>query len=161
MPVLIQDYLEMFKVRKLVVPISSPLTFLCLHAQFDSTVNRIVNRVIKERPGDPLSEIAKYLLQQSRKTYPIFDKLKARRVFIGGDNPSSETLRISVYLYFHGRSGLRYQYYFSYDPEEQNLILYDDQDNKTGLTQGADMISRTITDTIRLNLGARALDINA
>ena len=66
-------------------------------SQLDSTVNRIVNRIIKERPSDPLSAIAAALLQQSRKSFPTFDKLTARRVFIG-DNSQLETVKIGVYL---------------------------------------------------------------
>lgn len=61
------------------------------------TVNKIVNRICKERPADPLSSIAMYLLQQSRKSYPTFDKLTARRIFIA-DNISCETIRINVWL---------------------------------------------------------------
>ena len=124
-------------------------------------MNRIVNRVIKERPEDPLSTIAKYLLKEARKCYPTFDKLKARRVFIGGESSSTETLRIDVYLTYHGRSGLRYQYYFSFDPEEQNRILYDDQASKTGFSQAIDMINNAVTETIRANLGFSGLDLNA
>jgi len=91
----------------------------------DSTVNTIVNRVIKERPADPLSKIATYLLLQSRKSYPTFDKLTARKIYIG-DNPQSETVRINVFLNYQGRSALRYRYNFSFDPEEQERILFDD-----------------------------------
>ena len=96
-------------------------------------MNSIVNKVIKERPADPLSTIAQMLLTQSRKSYPTFDKLTARRVFVA-DNPSVETLKISVFLNYQGRSALRYRHTFAFDTEEQGWFLYDDQTAKAGLT---------------------------
>ena len=95
MPFNIQDYLSRHKVS-FCANITVTLKFFCPN-QVDATVNKIVNRVIKERPVDPLSKIAMYLLQQSNKSYPTFDKLRARRIFIG-DNPQCETVSISVYL---------------------------------------------------------------
>ena len=119
----------------------------------DATVNRVVNQVIKERPADPLSAIAMYLLRQSRKSYPTFDKLTARRIFIG-DDPKCETVRIGVWLNYQGRSALRYSYNFAFDPEEQERMLFDDQAAKSGLTQAVNMIGEAITHTIRLNMGS-------
>ena len=60
------------------------------HHQLEPTVNRIVNRVLKERPADPLLTIAQSLMNQSTgtKSYPTFDKLQARRVFIN-DNTAT------------------------------------------------------------------------
>ena len=52
----------------------------------DNTINSIINKVIKDRPSDPLSAIATLLLTKSRGSFPTFDRLTARRVFIG-DNP--------------------------------------------------------------------------
>ena len=122
-------------------------------------MNRIVNRVLKERPSDPLSAIASSLLRQSHKSYPTFDRLTARRVFIG-DNPSCETVKICVYLIYQGRSALRYKHTFAFDTEEQGRFLYDDQANKAGLSQGILMISNELTDTLRLNLGPDALNLD-
>lgn len=119
----------------------------------DATVNRVVNQVIKERPADPLSAIAMYLLRQSRKSYPTFDKLTARRIFIG-DDPKCETVKIGVWLNYQGRSALRYNYNFAFDPEEQERMLFDDQTAKSGLTQAVNMIGEAITHTVRLNLGS-------
>ena len=152
-PFNIQDYLERHKVS-----FNNHNQPGCI--QVDSTVNKIVNKVIKERPADPLSKIAMYLLQQSRKSYPTFDKLKARRIFVG-DNLQCETIRISVHLNYQGRSAVRYRYNFSFDPEELERILFDDQATKTGLKQGINMIGEAITETLRMNLGSMALDIDA
>ena len=66
---------------------------------FDNVVNQVVNKVIKERPADPVQTIAQMLLLQAKKSYPTFDKLVARRVFIQ-DNPALQTVKIGVYLTF-------------------------------------------------------------
>ena len=128
--------------------------------QLEGTVNRIVNKVIKERPDDPLSVIAQMLLSQSRKSYPIFDRLTARRIFVA-DNPQCETLRISVFLNYQGRSALRFKHNFSFDTEEQDRFLFDNPATKSGLSQGAHMIGNEITETLRLNLGSDPLNIDA
>ena len=119
-----------------------------------------MNRVIKERPADPLSAIAQLLLSQSRKSYPTFDKLTARRIFIG-DNSACETLKISVFLTYQGRSALRYKHTFAFDSEEQERLLFDDPAAKAGLNQGVNMICNEITETLRLNLGNDALNLDA
>lgn len=119
-----------------------------------------MNKIIKERPQDPLSEIAKNLLMQSQRSYPIFDRLSARRIFIG-DNPNSETLRISVFLSYQGRSCMRYKHNFAFDTEELDRFLFDDPTSKSGHLQGVQMISNEITDTLRLNLGSDGLNAEA
>ena len=126
----------------------------------NETVNRVVNTVIKERPACPLSAIASYLLQSSGKSYPTFDKMTARRIFIG-DNLQLETVKISVHLNYQGRSAMRYRHTFAYDPEEHDRMLFDDQAGKTGLTQACSMIGEAITETLRQNLGDMPLDLDA
>lgn len=126
----------------------------------NETVNKVVNTVIKERPACPLSAIATYLLQSSRKSYPTFDKLTARRIFIG-DNAQLETVRISVFLNYQGRSAMRYRHTFAFDPEEQDRLLFDDQAAKQGLSQACSMIGEAITHTLKTNMGDQPLDIDA
>ena len=123
-------------------------------------MNRIVNRICKERPDDPLSEIASQLLLQSRKSYPTFEKLTARRIFIG-DNPECETVKISVFLNYQGRSSLRYKHNYSCDAEEIDRFLFDDPAKKAGLTQGVQMITNEITETLKLNLGSDGLTVES
>lgn len=40
-------------------------------------------------------------------------------------------------------------------------MMFDDQANKTGLNTGVSMICNEITETLRLNIGADALDLDA
>ena len=63
----------------------------------ENNVNAVVNRVLKERPSDPIQAIASELQKLSPPTYPQFEKLSARRVFLQ-DNPSMQSLKIHVYL---------------------------------------------------------------
>jgi len=128
--------------------------------QLDSVVNKIVNQVIKERPSDPLSAIAFHLLKKSRKSYPVFDKMTARRIFVA-DSPQCESLKINVFLTYQGRSALRYSHNFAFDPEEVNRFLFDDTASKSGLNTGVSMIGKEITETLRMNLGSDPLDIEA
>ena len=107
-----------------------------------------------------MSSIAQLLLSQSRKSYPTFDKLTARRIFVA-DNPNCETLKISVFLTYQGRSALRHKHTFAFDTEEQDRLLFDDVATKAGLSQGVNMINNEITETLRLNLGNDALNLDA
>jgi hypothetical protein len=81
----------------------------------------------------------------------------ARRIFIQ-DNPSLQTVKIGVFLNFQGRTALRYQHYFSFDTEEHDLILYDNQGEKIGLTNAVSMIN-SISETLKLNIANDALDV--
>ena len=85
----------------------------------------MVNRTLKERPQDPLAAIARQLLQQSSKSYPTFDRLHARKVYIQ-NQPGRQTFKIDVFMTFKGRSGLRAQHVFAFDNEEIDRMLYDD-----------------------------------
>ena len=94
------------------------------------------------------------------KSFPTFDKLQARRVYLN-DNPATQSVAISVYLTYKGRSKLRYRHTVSYDAEEQDLVLYDNPEQKTGLKQGCGMISNEITETLRLNVQNEPLNLHA
>ena len=77
------------------------------------------------------------------------------------DNPQCETLKISVFLNYQGRSALRHRHTFAFDTEEQERLLFDDPAAKSGLNQGVNMICNEITETLRLNLGSDALNLDA
>ena len=94
------------------------------------------------------------------KSFPTFDKLHARRVYLN-DNPATQSVAISVYLTYKGRSKLRYRHTVSYDAEEQDLVLYDNPEQKTGLKQGCGMIGNEITETLRLNVQNEPLNLHA
>ena len=126
----------------------------------EPTVNRIVNRVLKERPADPLLTIAQSLMNQSTgtKSYPTFEKLQARRVFLN-DNTAAQSVRINVFLTYKGRTSLRYKHIVGYDNEEHDLLLFDNHEQKSGLNQGCGMISNEITETLRLNIQNEPLNL--
>lgn len=75
--------------------------------QFEQVVNETVNRILKEKPADPLSEIASLLMNASQKSYPTFAGFKARNIFLQ-DNVTLQSVRISVFLSYKGRKGLKY-----------------------------------------------------
>ena len=56
---------------------------------------------------------------------------------------------------------MRYQHLFSFDAEEQDLILYDNQAEKMGLENAISMITNGISETLRLNIASDPLDVNA
>lgn len=87
-------------------------------------VNSVVNRVLKERPSDPLGAIAKSLLLQSSRSFPTFDRLNARKASVG-NQLGKQTLKIDVFLTFKGRPGMRYQHVFAFDTEEADKMLLD------------------------------------
>ena len=77
------------------------------------------------------------------------------------DNPQCETLKISVFLNYQGRSSIRHKHAFAFDAEEQDRLLFDDPADESGLNQGINMICNEITETLRLNLGSDALNLDA
>lgn len=87
-------------------------------------VNQAVNKVLKEMPADPISVIAGELLRQQTNNVPLIQKLHAKRVFLL-ENPLYQTVKVSVYMSFQGRTELRYSHILAFDPEEQDKFLYD------------------------------------
>jgi hypothetical protein len=45
---------------------------------------------------------------------------------------------------YQGRSGLRYKHTFSYDTEEIGTMLFDNAEEKTGLTKTCDLINKNM-----------------
>jgi len=86
--------------------------------------------------------IASALLDKATNSFPIIDKLVAKRVFLL-DNPLYQTLKISVYLHFQGRSALRYTHILAYDPEEQDKFLYDSKE-KSGLDFACHLVNTEV-----------------
>lgn len=80
-------------------------------------MNKALNEVLRERPADPLSVIAGKLLDQSTNSLPVFDKIFARRINLY-EGLGNQTLKLSVFMNFQGRSEMRYQHILAYDPEE-------------------------------------------
>lgn len=49
-------------------------------------INRIVkkslNKVLREKPADPLATIAGLLIESATKSYPVFEKFEAKRAYL-------------------------------------------------------------------------------
>lgn len=78
------------------------------------------------------------------QTFPTFEKLTARRVFLN-DNPLNASIRINVYLNYQGMSRLANTVTFGYDEEEKNHFVFNDAANKSGLQNACTMIQKTFT----------------
>jgi len=48
----------------------------------NSIVKYALNKVLREMPGDPLATIAGILVAQARKSYPVFKRFEARKVYL-------------------------------------------------------------------------------
>ena len=48
----------------------------------NGVVKRALNKVLKEKPSDPLSSIAGILIESANKSYPVFDKFVAKRTYL-------------------------------------------------------------------------------
>lgn len=78
-----------------------------------------------------------------------------------GDSTATQSVKISVFLTYKGRTSLRYKHTVSYDEQEHDLILFDNQEQKSGLVQGCGMISNEITETLRLNIQNEPLNLQS
>jgi len=75
--------------------------------------------------------------------------MEARRVFLL-DNLNHQSIEINVYLIYQGRRELRHTHIFTYDDCQitaENL-MWDDPDNKCGLTKSIDFINNEINKTL-------------
>ena len=73
----------------------------------DKIVNQALNRVLREKPADPLSSIASVLLSQATNSLPVFDRIYARKTNLY-ESAANQTLKLQVFLNFQGRSEMRY-----------------------------------------------------
>ena len=48
----------------------------------NGAVKKALNKVLRERPAEPLSAIAGQLLTSATKSYPVFEKFEASRIFL-------------------------------------------------------------------------------
>ena len=132
-------------------------TYLEKH-QLEQTVNGIVNKVLKERPEDPIETIAQMLQQVAPPSYPSFEKFSARRVYLT-ENTSICSLKILVYLSYQGQTRMAHTHYFSYDEEERGHFIFDNQEARTGLQKSAQIITNDFTKCLRAQLGSEGLDV--
>ena len=48
--------------------------------QINKIVNTSINKIIRQRPIDPLSAIASNLINEAQNSVPVFDKIRAKKV---------------------------------------------------------------------------------
>ena len=84
----ISGYIEQHKVSKFLNSNSV--------SQFDEVINTAVNQILRDRPAEPMSELAMLLLNSAGTSFPTFDCFKARRVFLA-DSMATQSIRIDVY----------------------------------------------------------------
>ena len=58
-----------------------------------------LNKTLRDKPADPLAAIAGLLFKSAQKSYPVFDRFEAKRVFLH-DNMSHQSLSIKVFLQY-------------------------------------------------------------
>lgn len=71
--------------------------------QINQVIKTAINKVLREQPADPFSSMAAIFLASSKKSYPVFQKFEARRIFLE-NNSKYQTFQISVYMSYKGRS---------------------------------------------------------
>ena len=119
-----------------------------------------MNRVLKERPKNPLEVIAKSLKDASGLQYPTFEKFNARRTFLN-DDLSMPTLRVDVYLSHKGRCIMAHRHIFAYDEEERDQWLWDYPEEKMGLNKACALINGELSENCRTMIGNEALTIQS
>jgi hypothetical protein len=62
-------------------------------------VKKSLNKVLREKPADPLATIAGLLIESATKSYPVFEKFVAKGAYLM-DSHAYETVQIDVYLTF-------------------------------------------------------------
>ena len=108
-------------------------------------MKRALNRVLREQPNDPLSGIASMLIGSAKKSYPVFKKFEARRIFL--DNSINwQTLQIDVHLQYQGRTEVKHSHIFTYDESNHGpeFFNWDKPDEKSGLTNACKMINEEL-----------------
>jgi hypothetical protein len=105
-----------------------------------------------------MSELAKLLLKSAGTSFPTFDCFKARRVFLA-DSVTCQSIRIDVYCAYQGRVGLRYKHTFCYDLEQQETMIFDSEEEKSGCKQMCDIINGKLSEFLFERLNGRSLDL--
>ena len=50
--------------------------------EINQVVKRALNKVLRDKPADPLSTIAGILVESANKSYPVFDKFVASKAYL-------------------------------------------------------------------------------
>ena len=109
----------------------------------NAIVKKSLNRVLRDKPADPLATIAGLLIESATKSYPVFDRFVAKGAYLM-DSPSYETVQIDVYLTFQGRSEIKHSHYFTYDEAQSEQFPWDKPEEKSGLSSAIKFINEDI-----------------
>ena len=82
--------------------------------QINKVMKKALNKVIRERPADPFATLAMVLLDSAEKSFPVFDKIKSSQIYLN-DSLVQQTLKLEVFMTYHGRSELRHIHYYTFD----------------------------------------------
>ena len=101
--------------------------------KINQIVNSSVNKILRQRPADPLSSIATHLINEASNSVPVFDRIQAKKVCLQ-ETPTVQSLKVQVWLNYQGRTEMRYEHILTYDQDEhEKNFLYDNKADKTGL----------------------------
>jgi len=114
----------------------------------NQVVKSAVNKVLRELPADPLASIAALLVQSAQKSYPVFKKFEAKRIFLC-DSSAHQSLSIDVHLSFQGRTEVKHTHTFTYDEACADKFCWDNQEAKSGLKKACDLINNELTQKLK------------
>lgn len=59
----------------------------------------MINKVLREKPADAISTISGLLISNSNKSYPVFEKFEAKKIYLL-DSTGHQSLKIDVFLHY-------------------------------------------------------------
>lgn len=93
-------------------------------------------------PSDPLSALAGQLFEKANKSYPVFDNIKARKIFL--NDLSTVTLELKVFLTYQGRTELRHTHFMTFDETQLVDFIWDKPEEKTGLQKVCNLVNEDV-----------------
>jgi len=107
-------------------------------------VNQSINRILKQRPIDPLSAIASSLISEAKNSLPVFDRIVAKKICLQ-ESANVHTLKLQVFLNYQGRTEMRYEHVFTYDQDEhEKTFIYDNKAERQGLENACNIIDNEV-----------------
>ena len=117
--------------------------------QINRIVNTSVNKVLRQRPADPLSSIASNLITEAQNSVPVFDKILAKKVCLQ-ELPNVHSIKVQVWLNYQGRSEMRYEHILTYDQDEhEKTFLYDNKQERVGVDQAIALINNDVNRVLK------------
>ena len=118
--------------------------------EINSIVKSSLNRVLREKPADPLANLAAMLIASAKKSYPVFKRFEARRVFLC-DSVQYQSISIDVHLSFQGRTEVKHSHIFTYDESNHgpNYFYWDKPEECSGLSKTCALINDDLNSQLR------------